>query len=212
MSNSLLVTRPNFDLTTRYISIWAEKIIKFAKSKNKNVFDLGRNRANRRELESMIRKHSPSLIFLNGHGDENQVAGQNNEVLISLGDNENVLKDKSVYALSCRSGKLLGPGSIKSGASSYIGYEGDFIFLYDEKRINRPKEDKTAEIFLEPSNQVMISLLKNHTAKEAHENSKLSFAKRIRKMLSSQSTQIESSAVRYLIWDMQCQVCYERRK
>ena len=210
MNDSLLVTRPNFDLTTRYISVWAEKIVKFAKSKNKNVFDLRKDRANREEFESMIRKHSPDLVFLNGHGNENQVAGQDNEVLLSLGDNENILKNKAVYALSCRSGKLLGPGSIKSGASSYIGYEEDFIFLYDEKQINRPKEDKTAEIFLEPSNQVMISLLKGHAAKEAHENSKQSFAKRIRKMLSSQSTRIESSAVRYLIWDMQCQVCHEK--
>jgi len=210
MNDSLLVTRPNFDLTTRYISVWAEKIVKFAKSKNKNVFDLRKDRANREEFESMIRKHNPGLVFLNGHGNEKQVAGQDNEVLLSLGDNENILKNKAVYALSCRSGKLLGPGSIKSGASSYIGYEEDFIFLYDEKQINRPKEDKTAEIFLEPSNQVMISLLKGHAAKEAHENSKQSFAKRIRKMLSSQSTRIESSAVRYLIWDMQCQVCHEK--
>jgi hypothetical protein len=160
----------------------------------------------------MIGRIDPGLVFLNGHGNENQVTGQDNEALLSLGDNENILKDKTVYALSCRSGKLLGPGSIKSGTSSYIGYEEDFIFLYDEKRINRPREDKTAEIFLEPSNQVMISLLKGHTTKEAHKNSKQSFAKRIRKMLSSQSTRIESSAVRYLIWDMQCQVCHERKK
>lgn len=212
MNDSLLVTRPNFDLTTRYISVWAEKIVEFAKSKNKIVFDLRKERANREEFESMIRKHSPNLVFLNGHGNENQVAGHDNKVLLSLGDNENVLRNKVVYALSCRSGKFLGPGSIKSGASSYIGYEEDFIFLYDEKLINRPKEDKTAEIFLEPSNQVMISLLKGHTAKEAHGNSKQSFAKRIRKMLSSQSTRIESSAVRYLIWDMQCQVYHERNK
>jgi len=160
----------------------------------------------------MLEKHNPGIVFLNGHGNENQAAGQNNEILLSFGENEKVLENKSVYALSCRSGKLIGSGSIKFGASSYIGYEEDFIFLYDEKRINRPKEDKTAEIFLEPSNQVMISLLKDHTAKEAYENSKQSFAKHILKMLSSQSTRIESSAVRYLIWDMQCQVCHERKK
>jgi hypothetical protein len=147
---------------------------------------------------------------LNGHGNKNKVTGQNHEVLLSLGDNESVLKNKIVYALSCKSGKALGPGSIESGACSYIGYEEDFIFLYDEKMINCPKEDKTAELFLEPSNQAMTSLLKNHTAREAHENSKQSFVKRIRKMLSSQATQTESSAVRCLIWDMESQVCHEK--
>lgn len=211
MSDSLLVTRPNFDLTTRYISIWAEEIIKLAKLKNKNVFDLAKNRARRKEFESMVRKHNPDLVFLNGHGNETQVAGQDNEILLSVED-KNLFKNKTLYALSCKSGKTLGPESVESGARSYIGYAEDFIFLYDEKMINRPKEDKTAEIFMEPSNQVMLSLLKGHTAREAHENSKRSFAKRIRKMLSSQSTRIESSAVRYLIWDMQCQVCHERRK
>jgi len=211
MSNSLLATRPNFDLTTRYISAWAEEIIKIAKSKNKQVFDLSKKRANRKEFESMVRKHNPDLVFLNGHGNETQVAGQNDEILLSLKGSRSLLKNKTIYALSCKSGKVLGPESVKSGANSYIGYTEDFIFLYDEKMINRPKEDKTAEMFLEPSNQVMVSLLKDHSAKEAHENSKQSFIKRIRKMLSSQSTRIESSAVRYLIWNMQYQVCYEKK-
>ncbi len=112
MSGSLLVTRPNFDLTTRYISAWAEKVIEFAKLKNKKVFDLAKSRANLKEFESVIRKQDPGLIFLNGHGNENQVTGQNNQVLLALGNNEDLLKNKSVYALSCRSGKSLGPGSI----------------------------------------------------------------------------------------------------
>lgn len=40
MKHSMLVTRPNFDLTTRYISIWAKKIIALAKEKGGAVFDL----------------------------------------------------------------------------------------------------------------------------------------------------------------------------
>ncbi len=210
MKHSLLVTRPNFDLTTRYISTWAKKIITLAKEKGNNVFDLDKKRANRNEFESIIRKKEPSLIFLNGHGDYNIVACQNNEELIRAGDNERILKSKVVYALSCRSGKILGPSSIKFGADAYIGYDEDFIFLYDENKRTRPEQDKIAEIFLEPSNQVMVSLLKNHTPKEAHKNSKQSFARRIRKFLSSQSTAQESSAVKYLIWNMQHQVCRER--
>jgi len=210
MKHSMLVTRPNFDLTTRYISIWAKKIIALAKSKGDAVFDLDKKRANRKEFESVIRKKEPSLVFLNGHGNYNVVAGQDNEELIRVGDNEQLLKSKIIYALSCRSGKILGPSSIKFGADAYIGYDEDFIFLYDENKQTRPEQDKTAELFLEPSNQVMVSLLKNHTPKEAHKNSKQSFARKIKKLLSSQSTALESSAVRYLIWDMQHQVCCER--
>ncbi len=210
MKHSMLVTRPNSDLTTRYISVWAKQIIALAKGKGSDVFDLSKKRANRREFESMMRKNEPSLVFFNGHGDYGSVSGQDNEELICVGKNEKLLQSKIVYALSCRSGKVLGPRSVQSGAAAYIGYDEDFIFLYDEKKQTRPEQDKIAEIFLEPSNQVMVSLLKNHTGKEAHKNSQQSFARRIRKLLSSRSTALESSAVRYLIWNMQHQVCCEK--
>lgn len=85
------------------------------------------------------------------------------------------------------------------------------FFLYDETKQTRPEQDKTAQLFSEPSNQVMVSLLKNHTPKEAHKNSKQSFFRRIRKLLSSQSTALESAAVKYLIWDIQHQVCCEKK-
>lgn len=210
MKHRLLVTRPNSDLTTRYISTWAKRIIALAKEKGHECFDLDKKRAVRKEFESMMRKNEPSLVFFNGHGDYDRVTGQDNELLICVGENEALLKGKIVYALSCRSAKILGPSSIQSGAEAYIGYDEDFIFLYDENKCARPEQDKIAEIFLEPSNQVMASLLKNHTPKEAQKNSQQSFARRIRKLLSSQSTVLESSAVRYLIWDTQHQVCCEK--
>lgn len=209
MKHSILVTRPNFDLTTRYLFVWAKKIIELATEKCGQVFDLNGKRANRKEFESMTRKHEPSLVFLNGHGDSDVVAGQNNEELVRAGENEKILKSKIIYALSCRSGKILGPESIKSGAEAYIGYDEDFIFLYEENKQTHPEQDKQAEMFLEPANQVMVSLLKNHSPHEAHLNSKKAFARKIMKFLSSESSATESSAIRYLIWDMQHQVCCE---
>jgi len=210
MNNSLLVTRPNFDLTTRYLFVWAKKIIELAEEKCGKVFDLSEKRANRKEFESMMKKHEPDIVFLNGHGDLKVVAGQDNEELVRVGENEEILKSKTTYAFSCSSAKVLGPQSIKSGADAYIGYDEDFIFLYDENKRTRPEQDKIAEMFLEPANQVMVSLLKDHSPKEAHINSKNSFVRNIRKLLSSQSTATEGSVVRYLIWDMQHLVCHER--
>lgn len=127
MNHRLLITRPNSDLTTRYISTWAKKIIDFAQEKGDIIFDLDKKRANRNELESMIAKNDPTIIFFNGHGDYDFVAGQNDEELIRAGDNTAVLKAKVVYVLSCRSGKILGPNSIKYGADAYIGYDEDFF-------------------------------------------------------------------------------------
>ena|SRR3989344_1092432 len=109
---TLLTTRPNYDYTTRYISTWAQKVIGEARKKGHLVLDLEGKRASRDEFESMVGKRNPSLIFLNGHGSDSIVTGQDGEVLIEAGKNEEILQGTIVYALSCRSAKVLGAASV----------------------------------------------------------------------------------------------------
>lgn len=207
MSKNVLVTRPEYDYTTRYISAWSEKVIIFAESKGNLVLDLFQKRATKKEFESIVHKKNPSFVIINGHGNDKLICGQDGNVLIEAGVNDDILKSRVVYALSCRSAKILGSKSIRSGALAYIGYVEDFIFMYSNEKRSRPIEDKTAELFLEPSNQVAISLLKGHTAGEAHQNSREFFLRNIQKLLTSESSSAESSALRYLLWNMQHQVC-----
>lgn len=115
MNRRLLVTRPDTDRTTRYISAWAGKILEVAESKGDIVFDLSKERANKKEIESILLKKEPEILFLNGHGDKNCVTGQNNEVLIDAIHNAHLLKGKIIYALACKSGEGLGPASIVAG-------------------------------------------------------------------------------------------------
>lgn len=199
----LLVTRPNYDYTTRYISTWAEKVIEWAKVRGHIILDLEEDRACRKDFESMIKKHSPSLLFLNGHGDDNMVTGQNNDIVLRVGQNETVLKNTITYALSCRSAKVLGAQSIAYGARAYIGYQEDFIFMYTNEKRTRPYEDRTADLFLEPSNQVVVSLLKGHTVHNAHLNARKAFFRNIQELLTSEASKEGSASVRYLLWDMQ---------
>lgn len=203
----MLVTRPDFDRTTRYISGWAEKVIDFAKEKNVGVLDLHASRANRKVFESMLRKRRPSFVFLNGHGDSDMVGGQNNEPLVQTGLNEEVLAETVTYALSCCSAKDLGPSAVRRGKGAFIGYREEFIFLFTEAQRTRPDEDPLARNFFEPSNQVAVSLLKGHDARTAHANSKQAFVRNIRKLLSSETSAADSSAVRYLFWNLRHQVC-----
>ena len=207
MIKYVLVTRPEYDYTTRYISAWSQKIIIFAESKGNLVIDLLKDRATKKEFESVVHKKNPSFVIINGHGNDQSVCGQDGDVLIEAGVNDDILNSRIVYALSCRSAKILGPESIKSGALAYIGYVEDFIFMYSNEKRGHPIDDKTAELFLEPSNQIVISLLKGHTAGEAHQGSKKFFLRNIQKLLTSESSSIESSALRYLFWDMKYQVC-----
>lgn len=153
----LLVTRPNYDYTTRYISAWAKKIIDLAQSKGNIVLDLDKERACKKELESMIQKRNPSVIFLNGHGNDDALTGQDGAVILQAGENERVLEGTITYALSCRSAKILGKQSVVSGTRAYIGYEEDFTFMYESEKRTRPDEDRITALFLDSSNQVMIS-------------------------------------------------------
>ena len=207
MSKDVLITRPEYDYTTRYISAWAKKVIDFAKLKGILLFDLLQTRATKKELESILHKKDPRFVVINGHGNDILVCGQDGEVLIEAGVNENILRSRIVYALSCRSAKVLGFKSIENGALAYIGYTEDFIFMYSNEKRGHPLDDKTAELFLGPSNQVVISLLKGHTAGEAQQNSRKSFLRNMQKLLTSESSLEDSSTLRYLFWDMQHQVC-----
>lgn len=207
MSNTILVTSPSSDSTTRYISAWAERTVKELESKHLKFILLLKERATTSVFDSMLKKHNPSLLFLNGHGGHDLVCGHNNEILLQAGKNEIVLKDKVTYALSCSSAKTLGPAAVKSGASAYIGYNEDFIFFISPEKVNRPREDKTAEMFLTPANHVVVSLAKGHTAGEATTAAKGYFLKEIQKLISSETSPDDRGYLRYLIWDMRNLVC-----
>lgn len=207
MNNIVLVTTPSFDSTTRYISTWAEETINKLKSKQLQFIFLKKNRATASILDSMIKKHNPSLLFLNGHGGPDFVCGHDNEILVQAGKNEIVLKNTVTYALSCSSAKVLGKTTVQAGANAYIGYNEDFIFFISPESISRPIGDKTADMFLTPANHVIVSLTKGHTAEEATNQARSYFIKNIQKLLSSESSVDEREYVRYLVWDMKSLVC-----
>ncbi|MEK9153628.1 MAG: hypothetical protein AAB723_03455 [Patescibacteria group bacterium] len=201
----LLVTRPEHDPTTRYISCWAGVIINLAKCKGFRVLDLHRGKANRKEFEGRMKKLHPELIFLNGHGNDKSIAGHDNETLVGLEDNHQVLSGKVTYALACSAGKLLGPAIVKEEAI-FIGYSDKFIFMHDFKYMSKPLQDPKAKPFMEASNQVMISLLKGHEPQEASRRSKEKFKEHY-KLLSSEADSDSSQMAQFLWWNMRHQVC-----
>lgn len=212
MSKKLLITRPEHDDTTHYLSNWSKEIITEAKSKGIDVLDLHKKRANKIEVTSMLSKQKPGLVIFNGHGGDNVVGGDQKEPLIIGGNNESLLKDKITYAISCKSAKKLGPKSINAGAKAYIGYDDDFIFIYNPNKITHPLKDDTAKLFLGPSNELTISLIKGNNVEESCKRSKQHFQENINKLLSSESTEQETSMARYLWWDMVHQVCHGNEK
>lgn len=207
MNKILLITTPDNDVTTRYLSFWSSKILELANKKNIQIINLKRKKANINELKSRILKIKPLLIIFNGHGNNDRITGHDNKILIQSDNNENLLKETIVYAVSCRSAVELGGKSIEAGALAYIGYDSDFIFCNDEHKISRPLNDKIAKLFLEPSNQVAVSLIKGNKSQEASKRSKKFFLRNIQKMLSSEASLESNQYAKFLWWDMKHQVC-----
>lgn len=108
MAQYLLITRPEHDYATRYLSAWAERFFGVAKDKGYSVIDLYRRRANRKEVESILYKRNPNFVIINGHGSDNAVSGHENELLLIAKDNSSLLEGKITYAISCRSARELG--------------------------------------------------------------------------------------------------------
>ncbi|MBU0722215.1 hypothetical protein KKA93_02030 [Patescibacteria group bacterium] len=203
----MIVTRPQHDVITKYLSVWTEEVINFAKEKGIEVFDLIKEKANKKDFCRRVKKLQPDMIFLNGHGDDNCVTGHDDQEIVRAGDNHNILYGAITYALSCNSGKILGPKVTKNKATTYIGYEDKFIFVSDRNYMHSPIDDPRARPFMEASNQVMISLLKGHRAGEASKKSKNKFKEHFMKLSSSQADPDSLQAAQCLWWNMRNQVC-----
>lgn len=206
MNKTLLITRPEHDPATRYLSRWSEEIIKKAEEKGINVIDLFRNKANRKRVIGTLEKRDPGLVVLNGHGSESSVEGHDNETILKESDKK-VVESKIIFARSCKSAKSLGQSIVNQGAIAYLGYDDDFWLMYTESKISNPLEDKTAELFLVPSNYIAISLLKSHTASDADNRSKILFRRNIEKLIIEGPSSDNYYTIRYLLWDMMHQVC-----
>src|SRR3989344_7978392 len=104
-----MITRPEHDDTTHYLSYWSKETIEMAKKKGMKVLDVYREKVTKQQVENLLKQHNPALVVFNGHGDEKTISGYRNTLLIQVGENEHLLKEKQIYAISCKSAKTLGP-------------------------------------------------------------------------------------------------------
>lgn len=203
MNKALLITRPNYDPVTRYFYYWSEDVVKLAQAKNVQVYDLLQNKANRQNVESYLKKQSPSLVFINGHGNTDCIAGDAHKIIIDL---KSSVETSVMYARSCEAAVNLGINLVAGKTKTFIGYKRKFVLGYMPDKSRKPTEDTLAAHFLEPSNLVMTTLLKGHSAQVAVKRSKKAMYQNFRKMLSSQATYEERYAARWLWANLNSQV------
>lgn len=208
MPAPLLITRPEYEVPTRYLARWSEPIIKEAVDKGVTVIDLARRDANQARVVGTLEKKQSEkmLVVLNGHGNEDAVMGQDGEVLVTT-DTVGCLRNKVVYARACSSAQRLGPRAVEKGVRAYIGYDIEFSIYMDADKVEHPLEDPIAALFLEPSNQVPLCLLKGHPAGEANRRSRKKFRDNIRRIILEGPRSSHYYTIPVLYADMMHQVC-----
>ncbi len=198
-------TFPDYDITLSYLTSYGGEIVDFAEKRGVKVTKLKREKVTRKNVESFLNSNSPGLVVFNGHGSEDCVSGYKEEPLIIAGKNEHLLNSKVVYSTSCSSAAVLGKESVKAGARAFIGYEDDFVFLFDKNRTTSPMKDEIARNFLEPSNALVISLLKGNKVQDAFDTSQESFQRKIDELLTSEALPGTENLIAFLLWDKSVQ-------
>jgi len=205
MTCQALVTLPEHDTETLYLSQWASEAVLEATERGCEVKELDGADATRANLEKFLKKQRPPFLFFNGHGNDDAIFGHQDEDLVKAGVNEGILRDKIVYALACMSAAKLGPAAIAAGTKAYIGYEERFAFVTSKNHECEPDEDKLANIFKEASNEVPAALFKGATTKAAFERSQRKHTDLIRRHSTSDALPEWKDIRFWLFWNMKAQ-------
>lgn len=169
MRRVLLITNPAYDPPTQYLEAYSDKIIsQIQKDPDLEIIELKKENVNRKQLTKIIEDKKPDLVLFNGHGSPDCVLGFNNELLISCGDNTQILENIIVHSLSCDSGKLLGPQCIENGTTAYLGYKEEYKLVHLAcSSSEEMAADTTARFFLEPAFEAVKALIQGDTARGA---------------------------------------------
>jgi hypothetical protein len=182
---AILITRPNHDQITNYLSQWSETVISFAKSKGRLVFDLFSNRADRKSFEQYLESKQIDFLFLNGHGSSEVICGFKDEVLLDEITDPSIIRGQIIFARSCNAGELLGHILVDKGVKTFIGYSKSFSIAINNHYVYRPKDDPLAKLFIDPSNLIATTIIKGNTVQEANHRSLLEMRKTLSEMISS---------------------------
>lgn len=165
-----LFVRPSHDDVTTYLYYYSKMLVNQSGFKGFKTINKEKENAGRQVL-SVIEKNKPDFIMFNGHGSPVSICGHNDEIIIELGDNHGLLKNKMIYSLSCSSAARLGK-AVADDETTFIGYVDEFALGMDVHCQASIYKDKRARLFLEPSNLLVKSLLKGNSAVQAVKKAK----------------------------------------
>tara|TARA_Y100000310_G_C20672387_1_gene811021 strand:- start:206 stop:844 length:639 start_codon:yes stop_codon:yes gene_type:complete len=162
----ILFVRPSHDDVTSYLHYYSKELLKESNGKGFKTINKEKEDANKQVVVSIIEKHNPEFIMFNGHGSPTMICGHQDKFIIKKDVNHDLIKNKTIYSLSCSSASELGK-AVADNKTTFIGYVDEFALGMDVNSQAVIHRDKRAKLFLEPSNLLVKSLLKGNSAGEA---------------------------------------------
>jgi len=108
------------------------------------------------------------IIIGVGHGDAIGFSGQNEALILEVGKYDpREVDGKVIKLLSCQTGIALGPDLIKNGATSFLGYVDDYVWVMDSDLASTPWADNMAATSLMPVVDGLNALLDGKICREA---------------------------------------------
>ena len=178
--NRLLITRSRHDPTTNYLYEYCEEVISQAQNKGWKVEEANTGVA----VQSRLAKNNPDLVLFNGHGNEDCILGNNNDVLVNT-ENAELLAGKTVFARACSSLRKLGKQAVSKGCNAYVGYADNFVFFTINEMEATPLKDPAAKPALEVSNTVALKLVEGNSVVSAVAAARKKSVEWMTKMLAS---------------------------
>lgn len=209
MARIILASNASHDAPTEYLESWFSKIVDSARQQRDiKLFELKKERANRKELTELIEKENPQFVIFNGHGNDEVITGFNQDILVRCDDNESILEGKIVHSMACESAKKLGQKCISIGTRSFIGYKEKFNLVHLNKK-SGPEQlsDPIARFFLEPAYEAILALVEGKTTGDAYMKSQDMYRENLTILLTSDNTNYNTVLASRLYHNFKHQVC-----
>ena len=173
MRKTILFTRPCYDLPTEYLHYISGQLVGSLKFADEHaIIDLAGKGVLRSDFEKAVKKGSPGLVVLNGHGTKDAIYGAADEIVLD-GQNVRILASRIVYAVACDSLEGLGQLAVNAGqAACYVGYGANFMIIVDPTRTAAPGKDKNIKPFVQVYATTVLSLAAGLTVAESIRNTK----------------------------------------
>ena len=170
----------NWDLFTRYITAFREKLIfanfpswlpsflQHSKWPQHSFHHLKGKTAVQPNVDNYLAAHKVDYITGGGHGLDDVFTGFDRSLIWKSEQDFTYLQRPIVHLLSCQTGAVLGQQMVRNGVRAFWGYSRKFRFYYDDPPPRNLSDDSLAHFFIQMDCLIDAEILNGSTADQVY--------------------------------------------